>query len=1045
MGAILSHAQRYTGKALELWKEVYPAIQNDSVSIARLQDSIEMAIEQNDWRRAVALQDTQWNRRLDWRVRMHRVERAQATEKSEQASLRAEKNAIENRIREHQLQIKQANNRRQRMQQMRDSANLVMMNLQLEKERLKEDEQNDQAKAELENRVLNEVRRNRQILVLYFTCWFGFLALLLLIIFTDVRRRNNRKLSEANRKVAEARDKTLALDRMKTLLVQNMSHEIRSPLNAIVGFSEMLSESSDALSEEDRKSLSTLITQNSEQLIAIISDIIDMSDLESGLLKMELAPTNVNEACNFALKTTQGIAREGVKVYFTTEVEDTFVLQTDERRLRQVLVNYLSNACKHTSEGEIHLHASTTENKGYITFSVTDTGAGVPPEKRHLLFKRFEKLNDRQQGTGLGLNICRLIAEQLHGEARLDTKYTKRGSRFLFLHPLKVLLLGILLLGMGGQRALAQRPVVGDVDYAKRRASITEMKENAVHRGDKYGLVEAEKAMGDLFMEFRFFRMAYNHYQQATEYCVDNLPDMDAASLYNGMIESAEQFGLSESNPAEFRTLVDEGLNLCKSDTTETLMQLWKLRVLCAERDSTSFFSQWDGVRSRAMSMRLQDATPFQICEVMSHLFHSETRSAINYIQSISRSSGAAVEFARMRLLGDAYMWTRRIDRAFDYRKQLYHMHDSLMENTSVQELTRFEMHVDAILAQDSVHQARNRFLRIEEERMAQMDTLLRMQADSVQAESEQVRLALENAEKRTRLDEAKNLQAQSRYEHEQENEALSKRAWVVAGVGLLLGILLTGLLFLQNFRQARRLRAAHAELEDALREAEDQDAKKTAFIQGLSHQVRTPLNAIVGFSDILASYGETLAEEERKQLASQVRDNSSRISELVNDILMLSRLESGRTVPVFKPSNLHALCLDTLSTMSMKAHPGVEWELDYQLPEDTEVVTDAAILGQMLQQLLSNAFKFTEQGRVRLVAKRNADNAIVLHIEDTGRGIPSHMVDRLFERFTKGDSFTKGTGLGLAIVRTAADCLHLHVRLDESYTQGARFEILIK
>ncbi len=119
-------------------------------------------------------------------------------------------------------------------------------------------------------------------------------------------------------------------------------------------------------------------------------------------------------------------------MYFTSDVPDDYVIRSDGRRIQQVLVNYLSNACKHTEEGEIHLHCSATEHPGRLTFSVTDTGEGVPPEKADVIFNRFTKLNQFVQGSGLGLNICLTIANKLGGEVYLDKSYTD-GARFVFI------------------------------------------------------------------------------------------------------------------------------------------------------------------------------------------------------------------------------------------------------------------------------------------------------------------------------------------------------------------------------------------------------------------------------------------------------------------------------------------------------------------------------------------------------------------------------------------------------------------------------------
>ena len=144
----------------------------------------------------------------------------------------------------------------------------------------------------------------------------------------------------------------------------------------------------------------------------------------------------VNELCRNALATVKARCPEGVELRFTTEVDDSYSFISDSVRVQQVITNYLTNAEKHTTEGEIVLHASLSENPGMLTFSVTDTGEGVPADKADVIFDRFEKIGSFAQGTGLGLNICRLIAKCLNGVAKLDTTHTAPGARFVFIVPL---------------------------------------------------------------------------------------------------------------------------------------------------------------------------------------------------------------------------------------------------------------------------------------------------------------------------------------------------------------------------------------------------------------------------------------------------------------------------------------------------------------------------------------------------------------------------------------------------------------------------------
>ena len=215
-----------------------------------------------------------------------------------------------------------------------------------------------------------------------------------------------------------------------------MSHELRTPLNAICGFSQLLTDinSRAILTEEEIQQYGDIVRGNTDMLSTLVNDILDVSDMESGKYHIFLDHCRPNGICRKAIQTVSYRCPENVRLYYTTEVED-IVFYYDIRE-NEIIINYLTNAMKHTTEGEIHVHCSLKENPDKITFSVADTGVGVPAEKAELIFERFEKLNIFKQGTGLGLAICRQLAALLQGKVYLDTTYTN-GARFVFVHPLK--------------------------------------------------------------------------------------------------------------------------------------------------------------------------------------------------------------------------------------------------------------------------------------------------------------------------------------------------------------------------------------------------------------------------------------------------------------------------------------------------------------------------------------------------------------------------------------------------------------------------------
>lgn len=246
-------------------------------------------------------------------------------------------------------------------------------------------------------------------------------------------------LLKTQKELTIARDQAEGANRMKTLFIQNMSHEIRTPLNAIVGFSQLMAENAKDSEKEDMGLYAQMINGNSELLLTLVGDVLDIAKMESGEIKMNLQPCSLQAICNLAVSNVKHRTKAGVKMYFQADDATASVdvcLTTDATRLEQVLINFLTNATKFTSQGEIVLSYSVDADNRQVIFAVTDTGIGIPKDKAEVIFERFEKLDSFAQGTGLGLHICRLIANMLKGKVMVDTSYTG-GARFLFIHPIR--------------------------------------------------------------------------------------------------------------------------------------------------------------------------------------------------------------------------------------------------------------------------------------------------------------------------------------------------------------------------------------------------------------------------------------------------------------------------------------------------------------------------------------------------------------------------------------------------------------------------------
>ena len=237
------------------------------------------------------------------------------------------------------------------------------------------------------------------------------------------------QLKETEQMLIKAKEKAEEADRLKSAFLANMSHEIRTPLNAIVGFSSMLEEAED---QEEKHQYITIIEDNNKLLLQLISDILDLSKIEAETFDIIPKRVNAKQLCNDLFQAMQMKTSPQVELRLKDNLPElTFI--SDKNRLYQVLLNFVTNALKFTSEGSITIDYKIDGNE--VKFSVQDTGMGVEPEKQEAIFTRFVKLNSFIPGTGLGLPICQSIVTQLGGKIGVESE-PGRGSCFWFTHPI---------------------------------------------------------------------------------------------------------------------------------------------------------------------------------------------------------------------------------------------------------------------------------------------------------------------------------------------------------------------------------------------------------------------------------------------------------------------------------------------------------------------------------------------------------------------------------------------------------------------------------
>jgi CheY-like chemotaxis protein len=247
----------------------------------------------------------------------------------------------------------------------------------------------------------------------------------------------------------DAKEKAEESDRLKSAFLANISHEIRTPMNGILGFVELLKEPD--LTGEEQQEYFQIIEKSGERMVNIINDIVDLSKIESGQIKVSISETNVNEQIEFVYALLrQEIEQKGLQISFENSLhEKDVIIKTDKEKLYAILSNLVKNAIKFTKKGFIEVGCGLVETHGsgslkepdLLQFYVKDTGIGIRHEQQEFIFERFrqgsESLNKNYQGAGLGLSISKAYVEILGGEIWVESE-EGLGSTFYFTLPFLV-------------------------------------------------------------------------------------------------------------------------------------------------------------------------------------------------------------------------------------------------------------------------------------------------------------------------------------------------------------------------------------------------------------------------------------------------------------------------------------------------------------------------------------------------------------------------------------------------------------------------------
>ena len=232
-------------------------------------------------------------------------------------------------------------------------------------------------------------------------------------------------------------------------------------------------------------------------------------------------------------------------------------------------------------------------------------------------------------------------------------------------------------------------------------------------------------------------------------------------------------------------------------------------------------------------------------------------------------------------------------------------------------------------------------------------------------------------------------------------------------------------------------------QLSKAYKKALESEKMKSAFIQNVSHEVRTPLNIISGFSQVIADPDLTSSVEERQHIAGMMQKSANQVTKLIDEIIGLSLIETSSTPQRDDKVNVREMLESAIEENKGTATDETVLKIESQLPDDFTINTNKIIFYRIICALTDNAVKYTEKGSVTLKASTEG-KTLRIAIEDTGCGIPASEAENIFGRFVKLDSFKEGIGLGLPLSRKLAEQLDGTVTLDTTYTNGARFIVTI-
>lgn len=973
-------------------------------------------------------------------------------------------------------------------------------------------------KMELQQRQRNsDLSNEREVWRLIFICSLLMALLVVIGTYFVLNYRTRRRLKVEKERAENS-------EQLKSLFFQNMNHEIRSPLNAILGFNEVLnSDMSEELTAEQKSEFINMISTNSHLLLTLVNDVLDLSNFEGGTYKLTPVDVDIQHLCHTTLESIRGRQAKGVNLFLKTTPSGPFILHTDAQRLQQVLTNFLTNACKYTERGSIILSYDVLPE--VVRFTVIDTGCGVKGEDAEKVFERFQMLDKAKRGTGLGLHICRLISDLLHGRTYLDTSY-KGGAKFVFEHPLKSVFMALIALCCSFQTVKADKLSVND-DLERYCQSVRKELVPTVRYKMADTLYVMAKKKGNVEMQsVAYQQMAFSNYLQrgdSLETILQRCKKLSQASrnakvsmnlfliwsyVINQRLMTKDYKGamsqLMDYRQAVMRTKDKEALGIyfnlagnfyafqqqygsAVSYYLQTLNSGKKNLHACYEMLSRCYYSmrQYDKVvmyASKAYETSVNDRDRFvalltllkcycylndkaKATEMLQKFEDLKAKSkmkpspndmylAYSHYYELNKDMEKAREARKMAGDGEGtpgnmaeyYYAAGDYEKAEPLFKKLAEYYSNWFSDSSGTQYDFYISRFDYLqMMRENDRIAMNNIkLKLQRANSDRQLLLLQKNRNSWLLQREFINVLQKKSEvelQNTRLTHQHNAMLKQRRlaAGAQEQIELSRQRtewiWMTVAFVLIFCVAL-GLFF--GYRVNKKERKLRAEA----KAASEAERAKNRFFLNVENQIKRPLDTIVDLNLRLnGENGNVLLPDDRSRLLQELRGNSQQLTKLVNNVLDISKLESGTYRLQLDTVKVHTFCLSLLDEIKPQLADGVELFLNYSGGDesgDWELTTDVKRLHFVLYSYLSNACHYTLDGSITL-SYELLPELIRFSVTDTGRGITLRNVEDIFH-IGKQKADEGHLGLSLHLVRLIAEVLQGRAYVDASCQSGTCF-----